>query len=167
MLYKKIILSIAMFLLPFSEQVIAMESGQNLFKPGSYQQILDSNKGKPFVLVIWSTSCPSCLKDMEILKQIHKIMPQFKFIMLATDQESDTVEVTNIIAQHGLTNLESWVFSDENEQMLRYEIDPGWYGELPRTYFFDKDHQKMGISGALTHRQFITILANILEKEQS
>jgi len=36
---------------------------------------------------------------------------------------------------------------------LRFYIDPGWYGELPRSYFYDAAQQRSGHSGALTRAQ--------------
>ena len=102
---------------------------------------------------------------MEILKEIHIGMPRFKFEMLATDELSDAGEINKIIEQYGLTGLESWVFAEDNVQKLRFEIDPAWYGELPRTYFFNSAHEREGISGVLTHKQFITMISEILKKD--
>lgn len=160
-------LAFSIFFLFFDTQAMAVESENQLhFKSGSYQQILDDNKGEPFVLVIWSKDCPSCLKDMTILKEIHQGMPRFKFVMLATDNLSDVEEVSKIIEQQGLSDLESWIFAEDNEQKLRFEIDPAWYGELPRTYFFTRAHEREGFSGALTHKQMITMISEIIEKPQ-
>lgn len=161
----KKVLKFFIFFLFFANLVLAVESGNpHLFKSGSYQTILDDHKGEPFVLVIWSKTCPSCLKDMAILKEIHQGMPRFKFVMLATDPLSDADEVGKIIEQQGLSDLDSWIFAEENEQKLRFEIDPAWYGELPRTYFFNSAHEREGISGALTHKQLISMISEIIEK---
>ena len=157
---------VTVFLLFFclvSKQSVAVESQQqNIFKSGSYQQILDNHKAQPFILVVWSKTCASCLKDMDIIKKIHEGMPQFNFVLLATDDQSDTAEVNKIIEQKGLVEMESWIFAEGNAQKLRYEIDPVWYGEIPRTYFFNSTHEREGISGALTHKQFITMISEIL-----
>ncbi len=148
------------------KQSVAIESQQHIFKSGSYQQILDNQKDKPFILVIWSKTCASCLKDMDIIKKIHKGMPQFNFVLLATDDQADTVEVNNIIEQKGLGRMESWIFAEGNAQKLRYEIDPVWYGEIPRTYFYNSAHEREGISGALTHKQFISMISEILKTDK-
>ena len=37
------------------------------------------------------------------------------------------------------------------------EIDPQWFGELPRTYFLDSKHQREGISGALSYEDYQSI----------
>lgn len=75
-------------------------------------------------------------------------------VMLATDDASATDEVQQILAKNELTGLENWLFADENPQKLRYEIDPKWYGELPRTYFLNKKHDREGFSGVLSQEDY-------------
>lgn len=132
------------------------------FAPGSYQQILAQNINQPFVLAIWSITCPSCLKDMALINELHKAHPKLKIIMLTTDDLSASEQISNILSKSDLTSLENWVFADENAQKLQYEIDPKWYGELPRTYFFDAAHQRTGISGVISKQDYEARLASIL-----
>ena len=131
------------------------------FNPGSYQQILRENAGQAFVLAIWSVDCPSCIKDMTVLSQIRQSHPNLKIIMLSTDEPANTSEAKNILARHQLNDLENWIFGSDDAQKLRYEIDPSWYGELPRTYFFSSAHSRIGKSGALTTEAFEAQIANI------
>jgi thiol-disulfide isomerase/thioredoxin len=124
------------------------------FVPGSYGQLLENNKDKPFILVIWSITCSSCLKDMALLNKMHKTNPKVNMIMLATDDVSATDDIQKILAKNELTGLENWLFADDNPQKLRYEIDPKWYGEQPRTYFFNKKHEREGVSGILSQEDY-------------
>lgn len=124
------------------------------FLPGSYQQLLDSHAKQPFMLVVWSIGCSSCLKEMELLSALHKNRPDLKIVMLTTDDASASAEIRTILNRHQLADTENWVFASENAQKLRFEIDPRWYGELPRTYFFDADHQREGVSGVLTQEDY-------------
>ena len=39
---------------------------------------------------------------------------------------------------YGLGKVEQWVFADPMPERLRFEIDRRWYGELPRTHFYDR-----------------------------
>jgi len=39
----------------------------------------------------------------------------------------------------GLGSAESWAFTDRFYERLRYEIDPAWAGELPRTEMIARD----------------------------
>jgi thiol-disulfide isomerase/thioredoxin len=124
------------------------------FVTGSYQQLLTNNAGKPFMLAIWSITCPSCIKDMTVLHAVHKAHPEINIIMLSTDDSAETSEAQKILATNQLTGLEQWIYAEENTQKLQYEIDPKWYGELPRTYFFDKNHQRESVSGALSKEEY-------------
>lgn len=132
------------------------------FTSGSYEQILANNAQHPFMLVIWSITCSSCLKDMELLSNLHKEKPELKMIMLAADDLSETDQIQQILEKHQLAGIDNWVFADENAQKLRFEIDPKWYGELPRTYFFDASHQRTGISGVMSRGDYETQFAKII-----
>jgi thiol-disulfide isomerase/thioredoxin len=132
------------------------------FTAGSYQQILASNANQPFMLVVWSINCSSCLKDMELLSRIHKDRPELKMIMLAADEPSATEQIQQILGKSQLSGIENWAYADENTQKLQFEIDPKWYGELPRTYFFDKAHQRTGVSGVLSKEDYDAMFAKIL-----
>lgn len=133
------------------------------FKSGSYRQILANNAKHPFMLVVWSINCPSCLKDMDLLSRIHKNRPELKIIMLAADDLSAADQIQQIVHKNRLSDIDHWVFADENTQKLRFEIDPKWYGEIPRTYFFDKTHQRTGISGVLSTEDYDAMFAKILK----
>lgn len=133
------------------------------FKSGSYRQILANNVDHPFMLVVWSIDCPSCLKDMELLSRIHKTRPELKIIMLAADDLSVAGQVEQIVHKYRLSDIDHWVLADENTQKLRFEIDPKWYGEIPRTYFFDQTHQRTGISGVLSAEEYEAMFAKILK----
>ena len=66
-----------------------------------------------------------------------------------------------MLEKHHLNDVENWVFADANSQKLRFEIDPSWYGELPRTYFFDSAHNRNGNSGLLAVQDFAKFSAHI------
>ncbi|WP_394752061.1 TlpA family protein disulfide reductase [Crenothrix sp.] len=133
------------------------------FVPGSYQQILTETAQQPFMLVVWSITCSSCLKDMALLNSLHKKYPKLKMVMLATDGAQASTQIQGILQKNELTTVENWNYADENSQKLQYEIDPTWYGELPRTYFFDKAHQREGISGVLIEADYQAHFAKILK----
>lgn len=124
------------------------------FSPGSYQQILTGKANQGFMMVVWSLDCPTCIKDMELLSRIHTLKPELKIVMLSTDEPTATADVEKMLEKYHLADLENWLFASDNAQQLRYEIDPGWYGELPRTYFFSSSHQREGVSGALTQEEY-------------
>jgi thiol-disulfide isomerase/thioredoxin len=154
---------LTIFLMIFAMQVSAQEPELKPFVAGSYLQLLKSQTNQPFMLVAWSITCPSCLKDMPLLSLIHKKRPDLHIILLAADDISEAEQIRPILEKHQLSSLENWVYADENTQKLQFEIDPKWYGELPRTYFFDKAHQRTGISGVLSEADYDAHLASILK----
>ena len=133
------------------------------FTSGSYQQLLSNNTNQPFMLVIWSVNCSSCLKDMALLSNIHKSRPELIMVMLAADELSAAEQIQQILEKNQLSDIENWVYAEENTQKLQFEIDPKWYGELPRTYFFDKAHQRTGVSGVLSKEDYDAMFAKILK----
>jgi thiol-disulfide isomerase/thioredoxin len=142
------------------------QAGQAILKafvPGSYQQILTDAKTQPLMLVVWSITCSSCLKDMALLNKLHNTKPDLKIVMLATDGAEAATQIQDILQKNALSSVENWHYADENTPKLQYEIDPTWYGELPRTYFFDKAHQRIGISGVLTEADYQAHFARILK----
>jgi hypothetical protein len=139
----------------------AQEGFIQTFNPGSLQQILRENAAQPFVLAIWSVDCPSCLKDMVVINEIRQKHPELKLIMLSTDEPTAMLAVKGILARNGLIDVENWIFGTVDAQKLRYEIDPSWYGELPRTYFYNATGNRTAKSGALRIDEFEALIAQI------
>ena len=162
-LKKQFLSSLVILLALFNGSVQAEPSTLEPFATGSYQKILTNHANQPFMLVAWSITCSSCLKDMALLSQIHQKRPELKIIMLATDDISEADQIKPILEKNQLSELENWVYADENTQKLQFEIDSKWYGELPRTYFFDKTHQRTGVSGVLSKEDYDEMFAKILK----
>jgi thiol-disulfide isomerase/thioredoxin len=146
----------------FGANVLAEKAALKPFTSGSYQQILSNNANRPFMLVIWSIDCSSCLKDMGLLSSIHKDKPELKIIMLAMDDESATDQIEQILKKNSVLDLENWIFADSNTQKLRFEIDPKWYGEIPRTYFLNAEHGREGVSGVLTQKAYDALIKRMM-----
>jgi hypothetical protein len=97
--------------------------------------------------------CSTCLSELGALAQGRREHPELDMVLVSTDDATRAEDAQRMLARHGLADLESWVFADPNTQLLRFEIDPQWYGELPRNYFYDNAHQRIGVSGKLQPEQ--------------
>jgi len=142
---KRIILLICLWL----NVSLSMAIEPQLFNKESYQQILKQNINKPFLLVLWSVDCLPCHKELAILEQYVKLNPTLKIVLISTDSYHNTKEVDNMLIDSELASQELWIFSKTPANQLRYTIDPGWYGELPRAYFFNSAHKRTAKSGRL------------------
>ncbi|MDH3343535.1 MAG: redoxin domain-containing protein [Gammaproteobacteria bacterium] len=141
--------SIFFGLILFASFSVTAAQEVNVFKSGSYAQFLEQHKDQSFLLVLWSLDCPPCYKELAMLAEETKNQPQLNLILVSTDTTDDIKEIQQRLNQFGFSQSNAWVFENSMAQQLRYEIDPGWYGELPRSYLFDAQHRRQAISGIL------------------
>jgi thiol-disulfide isomerase/thioredoxin len=151
MKFVKIICLLYVFLLSTAH---AQQLEIKLFQADAYQHILNTYKEEPFMLVIWSVTCSACLSEMALIQKIHQQNPELNIVMLSVDGPEYFADMREIFEKEKLDDVEQWGFAEDNSPALRYSIDSHWYGELPRTYFLDKAHQRNGFSGVLTAEQY-------------
>jgi hypothetical protein len=119
------------------------------FGPDSLESIVKQKEGKAFVLMLWSVECASCMKELDAVAASLKTHPDLDIVLVSTDEATEKEAADTVLAKHGLGKLQSWIFGDVNAQKLRYQIDPSWFGELPRSFFYDRAHQRKAHTGVL------------------
>jgi len=147
----KLILSMLLlsFIIPAAASSAAVQPQLSTFLPGSYQTIINRYQGKSFLLVFWSLDCPPCFHELAMLGKLKESYPEFNLVLVSTDSPGDRKELLSVINGKGVANAETWVFSQTGSSRLRYEVDRIWYGELPRSYFFDGQQNRRAVSGVL------------------
>jgi len=136
--------------------VIGLMLGQQAlaetFKPftaSSRIEIEKAHQGQPMIVAFWSLDCTYCLDELNTLGEFVKQHPKIKLVLVNADGLSTTQEVAKALKQIKLpAAYEAWQFSEPDEERLRYSIDKSWYGELPRTYYYDNSHQVKAVSGS-------------------
>jgi thiol-disulfide isomerase/thioredoxin len=119
------------------------------FGVSSRQQIEKAYQGQPFIMAFWSIDCLYCVDELSTLGTIVEQHPKIKLVLVNTDGMSPASEVLKTLKRvHLPKSYEAWQFSESDEERLRYSIDKKWYGELPRTYYYDKSHQVKAVSGS-------------------
>jgi thiol-disulfide isomerase/thioredoxin len=124
------------------------------FTLGSLAQVLDARAGKPFILVFWSLDCQYCPTELKMLSELKRSHPALDIVLIATDSVSDTPQLISRAESYGMNNVEQWVFAEDMPERLRFEIDRRWYGEVPRTYFYDQKHQREAKTGLINRKFF-------------
>lgn len=119
------------------------------FVRGSLQQIVQAHRGHAFILGVWSLSCSPCRDELAMLGKLVRKHPALRLVLVSTDAPGDRAEIASVLKSNRLATAESWVYAESNSERLRYEIDRDWYGELPRSYFFDAQGRAQGMSGKL------------------
>ena len=118
------------------------------FTSGSYKQVVNQYGQRPFVMVLWSLDCPPCYQELEMLDRERK-KHAFNLVLISVDGADASNEVAAVLKKYNLQSVDNWLFEEFSSQQLRYEIDPVWYGELPRSYLFNREHQRKAVSGVL------------------
>jgi len=112
----------------------AFAAGPLPFERGSWEKIATNHAGKPFVVHFWGLTCAPCLVELPEWGKLLTARADMRLVLIAADpapQRAEQVEAT--LTRAGLARAENWSFADRFHERLRYEIDPTWAGELPRT----------------------------------
>lgn len=123
------------------------------FVKSSLEQIMQTHEGKPFVLAFWSLDCRYCNEEFALFKQELEANKHLIIELVTTDNIEDSAAIVHRLEGAGLQNNMGWAFA-ENANKLRFHIDKNWYGELPRTYFFNKDGSVNAHSGMVDEQEF-------------
>jgi hypothetical protein len=72
--------------------------------------------------------------------------------LISTDSPDDRQTAKRLLDRFELHSFDNWIFGDNFPERLRYHVDPGWFGESPRSYFYATDHQRTPHSGILSRK---------------
>ncbi len=122
------------------------------FVPGSLAQILAARVDKPFILVFWSLECQYCPAELKMLGVLKHRYPKLDIVLVATDTPNDMPELAARVKGYRMGKVEQWVFAEGMPERLRFEIDRRWYGEIPRTQFYDRAHQREVKTGLINQK---------------
>ncbi|MCF7982709.1 MAG: hypothetical protein K9K86_12055 [Pseudomonadales bacterium] len=125
---------------------------QQAFSEDSIAVIENHYKNEPFLLVMWSIECPPCREELALFSQLKRMGENFNLVLISTDHFSQQDTLNAILVEFGLEGVDSWIFASDSIEKLRYHIDPEWFGEMPRSYFYDTSHHRIAVSGKLTHQ---------------
>jgi thiol-disulfide isomerase/thioredoxin len=111
------------------------------------EKIAVAHAGKPYVLVLWSIHCEPCRAEMSQWPVLHRRYPGVDFVLVATDPPKERRQIAKVLSRYDMRGLQTFAYSDEFEDRVRYAVDRNWRGELPRTYLYDSGHRVQARSG--------------------
>lgn len=117
------------------------------FQRGSVQHIVEARDGRPFILAFWSVDCTHCRAELEQLARLANRHPKLDIVLVSTDTPAASADIRAALRRYGSPRAEHWVFADDFVERLRFEVDPRWYGELPRTYLYGPGKNREAITG--------------------
>lgn len=131
----------------------AMWSNQTLaestpFSTKQFTAIEQQNLGKQWLLLLWSLDCPPCFKELAVIAKLKKMRKDLPVVVINTDDDDSMQQERDaLIAKYDLQGLTNLHFVDGKAGKNRMAIDKSWYGELPRSYFYQADGKRLGRSG--------------------
>jgi thiol-disulfide isomerase/thioredoxin len=118
------------------------------FTRGSWPTLLAAHAGRPTVVHFWGLTCAPCIVELPEWGKLLRERPDLDLVLVAADSRGeDEMPLRAALQKAGLSEVESWGFADRFAARLRFEIDPRWQGELPRTLLIAGDGSVTAISG--------------------
>lgn len=134
--------SLFIILYVFSTALCAAELNNiKVFNPNDYNNVINQQNNKPFIMLFWSVDCSPCLKEMHHISRLTK-ENRNKFIFISTDGHEMTSDINNVLFKLDLEKEKNWVFNSDFTEHIISTVDKSWYGETPRSYYFDKDKKR-------------------------
>ena len=152
---KQLIATVFILLCLYSSLSFANESKFSAFVKGSFSQIQLKHKGSPYIIAFWSETCAYCMKELALFGRLLKEYPQIKLITITTDPFLEDETVQQIISSKNIEETETWIFADNFAERLYYDINPRWRGELPLTYFFDRNNKMIKHMGVVKEDELV------------
>ncbi|WP_293652648.1 redoxin domain-containing protein [Thiolapillus sp.] len=125
------------------------------FVVNSLSEIKKNYWGQPFVLMFWSKTCLYCMKELGLFGKLQKQFPNISVVTVSTDVYLDEKTINDILTGKDLVLKTAWVFATEYPEQLYAAVDKRWRGELPVTYFYDRQHQPIRHMGIVKEAALI------------
>jgi thiol-disulfide isomerase/thioredoxin len=120
------------------------------FVRGSWQQMLHSHSGRPTLVHFWGVTCGPCKVELPLLGQFMKDHGEVDVVTISADLVPDLPAATrSMLEKAGLASAENWIFDDGFVERLRFEIDPAWQGDIPRTILISRQGTTTTIEGVV------------------
>jgi thiol-disulfide isomerase/thioredoxin len=143
------------FLVAFLVSAPASEAPPQLkpFGRGSWQEVLRSHAGRATIVHFWGVTCGPCKVELPLLGAFMKDHSGIDVVTISADLVPDLPDATqSMLEKSGLSSAENWIFSDGFVERLRFEIDPGWQGDIPRTMLISREGTITTIEGSAEMR---------------
>jgi len=119
------------------------------FVRGSWQEMLRSHAGRPTLVHFWGVTCGPCKVELPLLGQFMKDHSELAVVTISADLVPNLPGAARaMLEKAGLGSAENWIFNDGFVERLRFEIDPAWQGDIPRTLLIARDGTVTTIEGS-------------------
>ncbi|WP_375308478.1 TlpA disulfide reductase family protein [Bradyrhizobium sp. A11] len=119
------------------------------FERGTWQGVLKGHAGRPVLVHFWGVTCGPCKIELPLLGQFAKDHPDVDVVTVSADLVPNLPAATQaMLDKAGLSSTENFIFNDGFVERLRFEIDPMWQGDIPRTMLISPEGTITTIEGS-------------------
>ncbi len=119
------------------------------FERGSWRELLRAHAGHPTLIHFWGVTCGPCKIELPELGRFMKDHPDIDVVTVSADLVPNLPAATqSMLDKAGLAAAENFIFNDGYVERLRFEIDPSWPGDIPRTVLVGRDGSISTIEGS-------------------
>lgn len=123
--------------------------GLKPFERGTWQGVLRGHAGRPTLVHFWGVTCGPCKVELPLLGKFAKDHPEIDVVTVSADLVPNLPAATqSMLDKAGLSSTENFIFNDGFVERLRFEIDPAWQGDIPRTMLISRDGSITTIEGS-------------------
>lgn len=132
-----------------SASALGAPPGLKPFERGTWQDVLKGHAGRPTLVHFWGVTCGPCKVELPLLGRFAKGHPDIDVVTISADLVPNLPAVTqSMLDKAGLSSTENFVFNDGFVERLRFEIDPAWQGDIPRTMLISPEGTITTIEGS-------------------
>ncbi|KYK47319.1 MULTISPECIES: TlpA disulfide reductase family protein [Bradyrhizobium] len=132
-----------------SAPALGAPPGLKPFERGTWQGVLRGHAGRPTLVHFWGVTCGPCKVELPLLGKFAKDHPEIDVVTVSADLVPNLPAATqSMLDKAGLSSTENFIFNDGFVERLRFEIDPAWQGDIPRTMLISRDGSITTIEGS-------------------
>ncbi len=91
----------------FAPKSLSSEMTATDLSETTFQEVINSNKGKIIVIDVWASWCSDCIKGMPKLKELQEQNPDVVYLFLSMDKNAESW--LNGIKKHELKGQHFWI----------------------------------------------------------
>ncbi len=125
--------------------------------PEEMKTVIEANKGSVILVNFWATWCPPCVKEFPDIMKLNKEYSDkgLKVVFVSLDDASETESKLKPFLKKQGVDFVTYQGIFPKPEDLTDVIDKSWGGEIPVTYFYDKEGKKAtSFSGSKKYEEF-------------